>query len=130
MKNDSIEKCGDTKVLEKDDEAPCWACKGTGKGKKKTALGKAIPSLENSLRKDAGGLPSMAGFQSLASNPTAKPQPGLGAKPAAPAPVKLPHHAFMNKLKAGLQAGKMPGAAPALAASPKAGPPPIPGLKG
>lgn len=38
----------------------------------------------------AKALPSMDGFQSLASNPTAKPTAGAGAKPAAPAKVKLP----------------------------------------
>ena len=35
-------------------------------------------------------LPSMANFQSLATHPTAKPQPGAGAKPSAPAAVKVP----------------------------------------
>lgn len=35
-------------------------------------------------------LPSLANFQSLASHPTAKPQPGAGAKPSAPAAVKVP----------------------------------------
>ncbi len=35
-------------------------------------------------------LPSMANFQILASHPTAKPQPGAGAKPSAPAAVKVP----------------------------------------
>lgn len=61
---DEVEKCGEVTVLKKDDM--CKACGGTGKAK---AMEKNLPSME--------------GFQSLATNPVAKPLGG-------PRKVKLP----------------------------------------